>query len=82
MYRNSMERQFGREKCSGTRKGTASSKHFAKTLKIKRSLAPTRALSVFDKINIMHNYENFETLNNVSKAFKSVIINLKFFWFY
>jgi len=38
-----MEKQFGREKCSGTRKGTASSKHFAKTLKIKRSLAPTRA---------------------------------------
>jgi len=42
-----MERQFGREKCSWTRKGTASSKNFAKTLKIKSSLAPTRALFYF-----------------------------------
>jgi len=49
LSQNNKTEIFGREKCFWTRKGTASSKHFAKTLKIKRSLAPTRALFVAGK---------------------------------
>jgi len=48
-YKNN-GRQFGREKCSWTRNCTASSKNFAETIKIKRSLLINDFLEFLSKL--------------------------------